>query len=416
MALFMVSCSITQPEPPSAKMALNKKAFEQEDTYILFALRAEEIGDYRSASELFNTLYQYSGKMEYAYRSIRNDLVFKDFNAAIKKVDLLILKNRDDLLATRLKIIALIGLYKYNEAKMVAVELVKTSGNINDYVLVSDIYVQLQDYETAVKYLESAYVKDYSEKILDKMSIVLYVNLDRKKDAIAQLETHSRVHGCSKLICSRLIGFYSNENNVEGLLYAYIKLYEIDNSKEVADKIVQLYAYKKDYPAMISFLERSKSDDEALLQLYTNSNNYKSAQFLAQTLYQKTGDFGYLGQSAIYEYEAHENKNDVEMLSAVVSKLKDVVKSYPSPLYMNYLGYILIDHELDLDEGMKYVKNALKVEPNSAFYLDSLAWGYYKMNRCKEAKEVMDRVVTLEGGDDEEVISHVKSINECLNK
>ena len=167
---------------------------------------------------------------------------------------------------------------------------------------------------------------------------------------------------------------------------------------------------------MMTFLENSKSNDETLLQLYSNSNSYKNAQVLAQTLYEKTGDFSYLGQSAIYEYEAHDNKSDKVMLDAVVSKLKDVVTSYESPLYMNYLGYIMIDHEIDLDEGMKYIRAALKAEPNSAFYLDSLAWGYYKMNRCKEAKEVMDRVVTLEGGDDVEVISHVKSIEKCLNK
>ncbi len=416
LALFLVSCATLEPEKPSTPLSLNQKAFEQEDMYILFALRAEEIRDHRSASELFTTLYQYSGRVEYAHRSIRNDLAFKDFNAAIKKADILILKNQDDILAIRFKVVALIGLYRYEEAKDVAVELVKKSQDVNDYILVSDIYVQLQDYETAVKYLESAYVKDYNEKILDKMSIVLYVNLHREKDAIAQLETHSRVHGCSKLICSRLIGFYSNDNNIEGLLYAYLKLYEIDKNEELAEKIVQVYAYKKDYPAMMTFLENSKSDNETLLQLYSSSRNYESAKSLAQTLYDETGDFNYLGQSAIYEYEAHENKSDRVMLDAVVSKLKDVVKSYGSPLYMNYLGYILIDHEIDLDEGMKYVRGALKIEPNSAFYLDSLAWGYYKMNRCQEAKELMDRVVTLEGGDDEEVISHVKLIEKCLKK
>ena len=416
LALFLSSCATPTPDTPTTALSSNQKAFDQEDMYILFALRAEEIGDYRSASELFNTLYENSAKVEYMHRSIRNDLTYKNFDTAIKKADILTLKNEDDILATRFKIVSLIGIYKYEEAKDVAVALVKKSQDVNDYILVSDIYVQLKDYESAVKYLESAYVKDYNEKILDKMSIVLYVNLHREKDAIAQLETHSRIHGCSKLICSRLVGFYSNDNNIEGLLSTYLRLYEIDKNPELSDKIVQVYAYKKDYPAMMTFLENSKSDDETLLQLYSSSNSYKNAQILAQTLYEKTGDFSYLGQSAIYEYEAHENKSDKVMLDAVVSKLKDVVSSYESPLYMNYLGYIMIDHEIDLDEGMKYVRAALKVEPNSAFYLDSLAWGYYKMNRCREAKEVMDRVVTLEGGDDVEVISHVKSIEKCLNK
>ena len=40
----------------------NVKVFEQEDSYILFALRAEQLRDYKSASELFNSLYEKADK------------------------------------------------------------------------------------------------------------------------------------------------------------------------------------------------------------------------------------------------------------------------------------------------------------------------------------------------------------------
>jgi len=71
-----------------------------------------------------------------------------------------------------------------------------------------------------------------------------FLDLGRKKDAIAQLETHSRMHGCSKMICKRLIGFYSNENNIEGLLSVYLRIYELE--KRV--KIILKKNYKfKDY-------------------------------------------------------------------------------------------------------------------------------------------------------------------------
>lgn len=414
--IFLSGCASLQTNTVSTPVASNKKAFENEDMYILFALRAEEVGDFRSASELFDNLYVNSDKAEYMQRSIRNDLAMQEFETAIEKSDKLISKNPDDILSIRFKIVALIGLYKYIEAKNLALALVKKSQDVNDYILVSDIYVQLGDNESALKYLEGAYVKEYNEQILDKMVIILYVNLNQKKDAIAQLETHTRIHGCSKLTCSRLIGFYSDENNIEGLLYAYKKLYEMDKDKEIAEKIVQVLAYQKDYSSMITFLEGSSSDNETLLQLYASAGSYKKAQLLAEKMYKESGELYYLGQSAIYEYEAEEDKNNSTMLDAVVLKLKDVVASYKSPLYMNYLGYILIDHELDIESGMSYVEDALEVEPNSAFYLDSLAWGYFKMGQCEDAKKIMDRVVALEGGDNEEVVSHVNSIDECLKK
>ena len=246
------------------------------------------------------------------------------------------------------------------------------------------------------------------------MSIILYVNLQRTKDAIAQLETHTRVHGCSKSICHRLIGFYSNENNVDGLLSVYLRLYSLDKSKEIADKIIQIYSYKKDYIKLMDFLEESKSDDRALFELYAFTKNYHKAYLLADKLYAKTGDINYMGQSAIYEYESANDKNDKKLLHNIVDKLQKVVKIDSNPLYLNYLGYVLIDHDIDVKEGMKCIEKVLLTQPNSSFYLDSLAWGYYKLGKCKKAKEIMNRVVTLEGGDDPEVKKHIRIIDKCI--
>ena len=78
------------------------------------------------------------------------------------------------------------------------------------------------------------------------------------------------------------------------------------------------------------------------------------------------------------------------------------------------MGYVLIDHNIDVQEGMKYIEKVLLAQPNSSFYLDSLAWGYYKLGKCKKAKEIMNRVVTLEGGDDPEVKKHVRIIDKCI--
>jgi tetratricopeptide (TPR) repeat protein len=75
-----------------------------------------------------------------------------------------------------------------------------------------------------------------------------------------------------------------------------------------------------------------------------------------------------------------------------------------------------IDHDLDVKKGIAYIKKVLKTNPDSAFYLDSLAWGYYKLHQCDKAKKIMDKVVDMEGGDNAEVLLHVKKINECYKK
>lgn len=416
--LFVVSlfilfggCVATAPQPKGYE-----KAFEYEDMYILAALHLEETKNYENSSLIFDALYKESGKIEYLYRSLKNNLAAKEYEKAIARVDNIAGKSVDDFELVRIKIVALVGLERLIESKGLAIRLVEKSNGVDDYLLASDIYIKLKEYDEALKYLEGAYVKNYNEKIVEKMAIILYVNLERKKDAIAQLESHSRIHGCSVAVCNKLISFYSNDNNIEGLLSTYLRLYKLDQSEDIADKIVQIYGYKKDYHKMIEFLEESKGDNELLLQLYIQVKDYAKAASKAKELYDETKEVSYLGQSAIFEYESSEDKNDKAMQKRVIAKLQEVIGAKKEGMYLNYLGYLLIDHDIDVKKGIEYVKEALKIEPNSIYYLDSLAWGYYKLGDCKEAAKVIKRVENIDGSDNEEVVKHIEAIEKCNKK
>jgi len=164
---------------------------------------------------------------------------------------------------------------------------------------------------------------------------------------------------------------------------------------------------------MREFLEESKSDNELLLQLYIQEKAYKKAAAMAGELYEESGDALFLGQSAIFEYESSEDKNDKAMQKSVIAKLKEVIEIKKDAMYLNYLGYLLIDHDVDVKKGIVYVQEALKIEPNSAYYLDSLAWGYYKIQKCSEAAKIMKKIRTMQGGDNEEVVKHLQMIEEC---
>ena len=412
LLIVLAGCSAK----PSVESSASKKAFDKEDIYILTALRMEQVQLYSKASDFFEILYEKSNKKEYLYRSLKNDLAANKNEKIIQRIDIELGDSIDDFELVRLKIVALIKLNKLQDAKSLAIRLVSKSKEIDDYLLVSEIYIKDKKYDTALKYLESAYVKDYNEKILDKMAILLYVNLNRKKDAIAQLESHSRIHECSKLICARLVGFYANDNNIDGLLSTYLRLYEINSNKEISQKIVQIYGYKKDYLGLISFLEKSKSNDELLFQVYVQTKEYKKAYPLAKKLYKQNGDIHFLGQSAIFEYESAKDKNNKKMLDSVIEKLNKVIDISRDTVYLNYLGYILIDHEIDIKKGMNYIRETLKIEPDSSYYLDSLAWGYYKLGNCKRAKKIINRVAKMKGGDNPEIVKHVKIINKCKTK
>jgi tetratricopeptide (TPR) repeat protein len=65
----------------------------------------------------------------------------------------------------------------------------------------------------------------------------------------------------------------------------------------------------------------------------------------------------------------------------------------------NYLGYMLADRGVRLEESVKYIQKALHLEPNNGAYLDSLGWAYYKMNRCDLAEPHLEKAARLMADD-----------------
>ncbi len=261
-------------------------------------------------------------------------------------------------------------------------------------------------------------ISDQSEcldKILDKISIILYLNLQKPKEAIARLETHTRMFGCSHILCNRLASFYSKQNNIDGLLSVYTRYYEKYPSKDVLDKIIQIYIYKKDFASLAKFLEKTKANDEILFEIYASIKDYKKAYKLGYKLYKDTGNIEYFANATLYEYESSSKKTR-KLLNKIVKNLKKVIKEINDPTYLNYLGYLLIDHNINVKEGISYVKKALKRKPDSVYYLDSLAWGYYKLGKCTKANKLFKKISRLKGGDDKEIVKHIKKVKKCLKR
>ena len=409
--LLFSACSSHKIDHPS-----NLKSFEDEDRLAMFALYAKSRGDVNSTVSLFQLLYEKSEKIEYRNEELISLVRSAQYERALKRIALYEDKNKIDAVLERYKIAVLIELKRYEEAKHLALKLMEITKSEKEYQQVATIYMIQGRYEFALRYFQSAYNINYNEKILDKMAVILYVNLNRKAEAVSYLETHMRLHGCSETTCLRLASFYSEKNNVDGMLRIYLKLYENTKAEKYSLTIIKLYHYKKDMISLIRFLEKSGSDDALLLQMYINTKNYPRVVSLGSKLYEREGDPYFLGQSAIFEYEGAKDKKSPEMIDSVMRKLKSVVEVSDEAVYLNYLGYLLIDHEIDVEGGMEYVKKALEVQKESPFYLDSLAWGYYKQGKCEKALILMKTVQKNLGKDDSEVTSHVKAIKQCIKE
>jgi len=72
----------------------------------------------------------------------------------------------------------------------------------------------------------------------------------------------------------------------------------------------------------------------------------------------------------------------------------------------NYLGYMLADRGVRLEESVKYIQNALRLDPNNGAYLDSLGWAYYKMDRFDLAEPHLEKAARLMS-DDPTILEHL---------
>jgi tetratricopeptide (TPR) repeat protein len=53
---------------------------------------------------------------------------------------------------------------------------------------------------------------------------------------------------------------------------------------------------------------------------------------------------------------------------------------------LNYLGYMMADHNMHLEEALSLIKRAVELEPQNGAYLDSLGWAYFKLGKYEEAE------------------------------
>jgi tetratricopeptide (TPR) repeat protein len=60
---------------------------------------------------------------------------------------------------------------------------------------------------------------------------------------------------------------------------------------------------------------------------------------------------------------------------------------------LNYLGYMLADRGVRLEEAKGFIMKALEQEPNNPAYLDSLGWVYFRLNKLSDAEEKLRQAI-----------------------
>ncbi|NQY94071.1 MAG: hypothetical protein HRT43_07890 [Campylobacteraceae bacterium] len=400
-------------------ISVDKKILENEDQLIVYALEYERNKSYDKSVTLYLELFYKTNRYIYLTRALNLLLEQKKYEQAlqISKENIANETSGEYENIMRIYVVSLVNLKQYDLALQSALKLLEKSNSSSNYELIANIYYQQKKYEKSVEYFESSYVTNFKSKTLLNLVNILYVYLDQKEKALSYLETHIRLYGDELVINYKLLSIYQEQKNLDGIVSIlkriYYKYKEDDNtnSMEKTSDILISYLEKKDINLAIEFLEKENNNLQRLLTLYKKTRQIDKALRVIMDIYKQSGNIDLLAQVAVLEFESAKDKRSV--IPSVIKKFEEVLTVLNNHIYQNYLGYILIDFDIDVKKGLMYVNKALEKAPNNVAYIDSLAWGEYKLQNCDVAYTHMKRVVDAIGLNDAEIKDHWNKIKEC---
>jgi tetratricopeptide (TPR) repeat protein len=191
-------------------------------------------------------------------------------------------------------------------------------------------------------------------------------------------------------------------------------VFEEDEQIELAYYLGLCYTKLKQYDEALNYLEQVVTTGGDVLRIYqcrmtlayiyVITKRIRMAEFELKRL-QNSG----LESPLLYNTLAYaawcqkKNKNAVDLYE------KTLEIDTNNATAMNSMGYILADSGLDIMRGLRLCRKAVDAKPNSAAYLDSLGWAYYKSGEVAEARTWLRRALDL-APEENEIEKHFKIV------
>jgi tetratricopeptide (TPR) repeat protein len=74
---------------------------------------------------------------------------------------------------------------------------------------------------------------------------------------------------------------------------------------------------------------------------------------------------------------------------------------------LNYLGYMMADRGVKLEESLAMIQKAVEIDPANGAYLDSLGWAYFKLGKYEQAEDNLTKAASQRMGADPTVQDHL---------
>lgn len=89
-------------------------------------------------------------------------------------------------------------------------------------------------------------------------------------------------------------------------------------------------------------------------------------------------------------------QHDLGDLNAAVASFDEALELIPDhALVLNNYAYILSEHDTRLEDALEMAVKANELDPDNAYFLDTLGWVYFKLGQLEEAEKEISRAIEI---------------------
>jgi tetratricopeptide (TPR) repeat protein len=281
---------------------------------------------------------------------------------------------------------------------------------------IGDGYVEINDVSTAIPYYLQAIELNKGNPDTRYKLAQSFLKTGHRNDAIHALEELLQANPLRLEAYEFLARLYQDGGNREQALASYQQAILIapndpENYLHAAEMQLELHKFD-DAIAMLQDARRRFTIPQityALAISLSSAKRYSEALPVFEDALQEAkalNQTDVLDAGFYFNYgAAAEQSNLVDKAAALLRQSIDLDPSKAAQAY-NYLGYMWVDRNMNLEEAGSMIKRALEIEPNNGAYLDSLGWYYYRSGDFSRAVSSLLRAVSLTKPEDPVVYEH----------
>jgi len=297
--------------------------------------------------------------------------------------------------------------------------------NADTYSKIGDVYTQIDQVPTAINFYVKALELSQGDQEIEYKLAQSFVKAGQRDEAINSLEDLIKSNPLRPEIYEFLARLYQTSKNFERALENYQQALLLapdrpENYLHTAGMQLDLKKYDDAVATLTEARHRFRIPQitYSLAIALSTATRFADALPVYEAALQEARDSeqDILDAAFYFNYGVcAEQGGFIEKAAALLEKSIELDPSKAAQAY-NYIGYMWVDRNMNLEDGGNMIRKALELEPNNAAYIDSLGWYYYHTGDYNKALTELLRAADTLKPEDPVVFEHVGDTFLALGK